>query len=554
MKNYVNMKLLCVLLICPVILSCQSNRKYDAEDGLSSFSEPGIEQHIRTLSSDEFQGRRPFTAGEEKSLAYLQDEFKKMGLEPGNAGSFLQEVPMVEITPAVDSVMFVKGGGKDVKLSGFSEYTLTTERTDSVINWKNEDVVFAGFGIVAPEYNWNDYEGLDVKGKIVLVLVNDPGFGGADSTFFKGNTMTYYGRWTYKFEEAARQGAKGCFVIHNTVPAGYGFWVLQTGWNSPHLYLDQRAKSKYYCEGVGWLSMPATEKLFAAAGMDFSELQSKARQPGFKGISLGVNVSTSMKVKTSYGKTFNVLAKITGATRPDEYIVYTAHWDHLGTGKPDASGDSIYNGAVDNGGGVAMLLEIGKAFTSLKNKPDRTVVFLAVTAEEQGLWGSAYYAQNPVYPLDKTVANINMDFTNTSGKMKDLTVTGMGQSELEDILREEASKFGRYLAREPHPEAGYYFRSDHFNFARVGVPALAVSKGIDHAVKGKEFGEAADDDYRKNRYHQPGDEYDPDSWDLSGIVDDAKLLFQTGKRLAFDSNWPKWKDGSEFKAIREKKP
>ena len=438
-------------------------------------------------------------------------------------------------------------------LSGFDDYVLTTERTDSIINWKNEEVIFAGFGIVAPEYNWNDYEGLDVKGKIVLVLVNDPGFGGSDTTFFKGNTMTYYGRWTYKYEEAARQGAKGCLVIHNTVPAGYGFWVLQNGWNSPHLYLDQRGKDKYYCEGVGWISMPATEKLFEAAGLDFNDLQSKARQPGFKGTTMGVGVSTSMKVKTTYGKTHNVIAKITGSTRPDEYIVYTAHWDHLGIGKPDASGDSIYNGAVDNSGGTALLLEIAKAFSGLKNKPERTVLFLAVTAEEQGLWGSAYYAQNPLYPLDKTVANINMDFTNTSGKVKDFTVTGKGQSELEDILGEEASKMGRYLARESHPEAGYYFRSDHFNFARVGVPALAVSKGIDHVEKGKEYGAAQDDDYRKNRYHQPADEFNPDTWDLSGAVDDAKLLFQVGKRLAFSEGWPQWKEGSEFKAIREKK-
>ena len=298
--------------------------------------------------------------------------------------------------------------------------------------------------------------------------------------------------------------------------------------------------------------MPATEKLFEAAGLNFNDLQSKARQPGFKGATMGVKVSTSMKVKTSYDNTSNVLAKITGTTRPEEYIVYTAHWDHLGIGKPDASGDSIYNGAVDNSGGVAMLLEIAKAFKGLKNKPERTVVFLAVTAEEQGLWGSAYYAQNPVYPLDKTVANINMDFTNTTGKMKDFTVTGMGQSELEDILREEATRQGRYLARESHPEAGYYFRSDHFNFARVGVPALAVSRGIDHAEKGKEYGIAADDDYRKNRYHQPSDEFDPGTWDVSGIVEDAKLLFQTGKRLAFDDSWPKWKEGSEFKALREK--
>jgi Zn-dependent M28 family amino/carboxypeptidase len=535
------------------LLSCQENSHYEAEDGLPAISTAGLEQTIKTLSSDEFQGRRPFTDGEQKTLTFLQEQFKTLGLEPGNGSSYLQEVPMVEITPSADSIMAVTEGKKITKLSGFNDYVLWTERTDSVITWKDEEVVFAGFGIVAPEYNWNDYKDIDVKGKIVLVLVNDPGFGGTDSTFFKGNTMTYYGRWTYKFEEAARQGAKGCLVIHNTVPAGYGFWVPQNGWNAPHLYLDPRGKNKYFCEGIGWIAMPAAEKLFDVAGLNFNALQSHARQPGFTGITLGVKVSTAMRVKVIYNKTFNAIAKITGAERPDEYIIYTAHWDHLGIGKPNAAGDSIYNGAVDNGGGVAALLEIAKAFKGMKNKIKRSVVFLSVTAEEQGLWGSAYYAQNPVYPIAKTVANINIDFTNAAGKMKDVTVIGMGQSELEDYVKEEAVKQGRYLAAEPNPVIGLYFRSDHFNFAKAGVPALFIGNGIDHAEKGKDFGKQFEEEYNTDRYHQPSDEFTPDKWDLSGAEQDAELLFQVGKRLAFEDKWPQWKSGSEFKTLRNKK-
>ncbi len=534
------------------VMSCKQSGHFDTEDGLNAISGASISQCIETISSDEFEGRRPFTNGEKKSLAFLEEQFKVLALEPGNGESYLQEVPMVEITPTGDSIMTIAGVGNSVQLTGFEDYVLWTERPDSLVSWKDEELVFAGFGIVAPEYNWNDYEDLDVKGKVVLVLVNDPGFGGGDGSFFKGDTMTYYGRWTYKFEEAARQGAKGCLVIHNTVPAGYGFWVVQNNWNAPHLYLDSRGKNKLYCEGIGWTSMPAAERIFEAAGLDINTLQAQARVPGFKGVALELKLTTNLHVKSVYDKTYNAVAKITGAVKPDEYIIYSAHWDHLGIGTPDAAGDSIYNGAIDNAAGVATVLEIAKAFKNMKNRTNRTIVFLFVTAEEQGLWGSAFYAQNPIYPISKTLANINVDFANVAGKMKDITVIGIGQSTLEDDLKEAAARQGRYLAPDPTPVAGLYFRSDHFNFAKVGIPALFVEGGIDHAEKGKEYGLQQSEDYTTNRYHQPGDEFDAENWDFDGVVDDASLLFQLGKRLSFADSWPQWKTGSEFKSIRDK--
>lgn len=544
-------RILSFILITAAFAACTTTSEYAQEDDVTTFTREDLEQHIKILASDEFEGRKPFTKGEEKTLNYLEEQFKKLGLEPGNGDSYLQEVPMVEITAQNEGTIQVKGPNKSYALKGFDEYILNTERTDSSMVWKDVDVVFAGFGVVAPEYNWNDYEGLDVKGKIVLVLVNDPGFGSNDSTFFKGNTMTYYGRWTYKYEEAARQGAKGCFVIHNTVPAGYPFAVLQNGWNNAHLYLDQRGQQVNYCEGIGWVTKDAAEKLFKEAGKDFNAEQTRARQPGFKGYPLNTKFSTSLKVKTRFDKSHNVIAKITGSKRPDEYVIYSAHWDHLGIGKPDASGDSIYNGALDNASGTAGLLEIAKAFSQSKEKPERSVIFLAVTAEEQGLWGSAYYALNPVYAKEKTVANINMDGINPYGKTKDVMIIGVGQSELEDDLKEIAKKLNRDVYPDDAAEKGLYFRSDHFNFAKVGIPALYIKAGNDLEGKGTEAGKQLRDTYTQKYYHQPSDQYDTTRMNYSGGVEDLKLLYLVGRKIANEERWPTWKDGSEFKGARE---
>ena len=534
-----------------LILSCGQNSKYVHNDGLASFSVAGLEDHIRALASDEYEGRKPFTEGEKKTLSYLETQFKELGLEPGNGASYLQEVPMVEITPHADSTILVKAGRSTLTLRGFHDFTINSQRTDSMITWNNETLVFAGFGIVAPEYHWNDYESLDVKDKIVVVFVNDPGFGGEDTTLFKGNTMTYYGRWTYKFEEAARQGAKGCLVIHDTAPAGYPFQVLQTGWNSAHLYLDPRGKNTRFCEGIGWITTPAIEKIFKAAGRDYNGMRAQARQPGFKGFSLNASITMSMKLDVRYAKSYNVIGKVTGTKTPEEYIIYTAHWDHLGVGRPDATGDSIYNGALDNASGTAGLLELAKAFKSLENKPKRSIVFLSVTAEEQGLWGSAYYAENPVYAKERTVANINMDGINPYGRMKDVMVIGSGQSEMEDYLKEEAKALQRDVIPDDEPEKGYYFRSDHFNFAKIGIPALYLKTGSDLIGKGKQLGEQLRKTYTEKYYHQPSDEFDTTRMNFEGGVDDLKLLFQVGKRLAFDDHWPEWRENSEFRSIRK---
>jgi Zn-dependent M28 family amino/carboxypeptidase len=514
------------------------------------FQVADLEPNLITLSSDEFMGRMPFTAGEELTTSFLESKFKEMGLEPGNGDSYFQEVPMVSIITYPEQSMEFKTAQGSVVGEGLKDFVIWTQRTDSVVRVENAEVVFAGFGIVAPEYGWDDYKNLDVKGKIVVVMINDPGFGSEDSTFFKGNTMTYYGRWTYKYEEAVRQGALGCLIVHNTIPAGYGFNNIQNSWKASKLYLDDRGQDKYKLGFEGWITLPFATQLFEKMGKNQSELLQNARKPDFQGFSTGMMLSTSLAVEPTYNVSKNVIAKITGKTAPEEVIIYTAHWDHIGIGKPDETGDTIYNGALDNASGTAALLALAKAFKT-DEQPDRTVVFLSVTAEEQGLWGSAYYAKQPIYPKEKTVANINMDGVNPYGKMKDVSVIGVGQSEMEDLLDEELKKLGRYAAPEPNPVVGYYFRSDHFNFAKIGIPALYIGTGIDHVEKGKEYGKQLQDEYVAQYYHKPADEYDPTRWNLDGAVDDVQLLYQVGRNLANSTKWPGWKEGSEFKAFRD---
>jgi len=539
MRNF-----LALLLLTGCLASCSSKPE------LYQFQVADLEPNLITLSSDEFMGRMPFTEGEKLTTSFLESKFKEMGLEPGNGDSYFQEVPMVSIITYPEQSMEFKTAQGSVVGEGLKDFVIWTQRTDSVVKVEDAEVVFAGFGIVAPEYGWNDYKNLDVKGKIVVVMINDPGFGSEDSTFFKGNTMTYYGRWTYKYEEAVRQGALGCLIVHNTIPAGYGFNNIQNSWKASKLYLDDRGQDKYKLGFEGWITLPFATQLFEKMGKNQSELLQNARKPDFQGFSTGMTLSTSLAVEPTYNVSKNVIAKITGKTAPEEVIIYTAHWDHIGIGKPDETGDTIYNGALDNASGTAALLALAKAFKT-DEQPNRTVVFLSVTAEEQGLWGSAYYAKQPIYPKEKTVANINMDGVNPYGKMKDVSVIGVGQSEMEDLLDEELKKLGRYAAPEPNPVVGYYFRSDHFNFAKIGIPALYIGTGIDHVEKGKEYGKQLQDDYVAQYYHKPADAYDPTRWNLDGAVDDVQLLYQVGRNLANSTKWPGWKEGSEFKAIRD---
>jgi Zn-dependent M28 family amino/carboxypeptidase len=534
-----------------VFLACNSGDKSAStgDAGLSSFNKDSLATAIKTLASDEFQGRRPFTPGETKTIEYLVGSYTGLGLEPGNGNSYTQDVPMVEISPSAPSTLAFRSPKTTVSLQNMTDFVCWTERPDTANVLNGNDVVFAGFGIVAPEYNWNDYAGLNVKGKTVVVMVNDPGF--YDSTLFKGHTMTYYGRWTYKYEEAARQGASACLIIHNTAAASYPFSVVQSSNGGVKLHLDTRNAPAYQLTLQGWITEPAAMKLLAAAGKD-SGLLKLAQHSGFKAMPLDVKLSGAVHAKEVYNQSHNVIAKITGSKYPHEYVVFSAHWDHLGIGKPDAKGDSIYNGAADNASGTAALLQIARAFKALPEKPERTILFLSVTAEEQGLLGSAWYAQHPIYPLATTVANLNIDVLNTYGPTKDITYSGKGQSDLEDYLAEEVKKAGRYVAPEDHPEAGHYFRSDHFNFARAGVPSITADGGVDDLTKGTAYGKQKHDEYTAQRYHQPADEYDAATWNLDGGLQDVETIYEIGRRLGYDHEWPQWKPGSEFKAIRDK--
>jgi Zn-dependent M28 family amino/carboxypeptidase len=531
------------------ILACHSgdNNETTADPGLASLNKDSLAAAIQTLASDEFQGRRPFTPGETKTIDYLVRQYTALGLEPGNGNSYTQDVPMVEISPSAPSTLRFRAPKRTVGLQNMTDFVTWTERPDTLDTLEGNDV-FAGFGIVAPEYHWNDYAGLDVKGKTVIVMVNDPGF--YDSTLFKGHTMTYYGRWTYKYEEAARQGASACLIIHNTAAASYPFSVVQSSNGGVKLHLDTRDNPSYQLTFQGWLTEPAALQLLAAAGKD-SGLLKQARHSGFRAVPLDLKMSGAVHAKEVYNRSHNVIAKITGSKYPNEYVIFSAHWDHLGIGRPDARGDSIYNGAADNASGTAALLQIARAFRRLPQKPERTVLFLSVTAEEQGLLGSAWYAQHPLYPLATTVADLNLDVINTYGPTKDITYSGKGQSELEDYLAGEVKKHGRYIAPEDHPEAGHYFRSDHFNFARAGVPSLTADGGVDDVTRGKAYGKQKHDEYTAQRYHQPADEYDARTWNLEGGLQDIGLVYEVGRRLAYDHEWPQWKPGSEFKSIRD---
>ena len=520
----------------------QANKSIDTTDMI---------EYVRKLGSDEFLGRKPFTKGEKLTLDYLKKEFKRLGLKPANDGSYLQEVPMVEVAVDPDKRMDFQTVDKTVSLKYKDDFVAFSRRLVDEISLDNSKIVFAGYGINAPEYDWNDYEDIDVKGKTVVVLVNDPGYGTQDSDFFNGNAMTYYGRWTYKYEEAARQGAKGLLIIHEKGPAGYPYSVVLNGAVVPKLYLKPENNYMDRCAVEGWLTYDAAQLLFDNLGYDLETLKEKAKTPDFKPVEFDAQLSFNMKSKHQFNTSYNVLGYLPGKERPEEVVIYSAHWDHLGV-DPNLKGDSIYNGAVDNGTTLAWMMEIAEAFKSLDKPLKRSVMFFAPTAEEQGLIGSKYYVKNPVYPLEKTVANINNDLMLPYGRYEDIMVTGYGQSELDDMLKKLAPGYNRYVYPDPNPQTGMYYRADHFAFAKAGVPALFARGNCDSRKHGKEWAQKKEQFWLENRYHKPSDEYNPETWNLSGVRDDARILFHLGYQLTNDTIFPRWKKGSEFKEKREK--
>ena len=517
-----------------------------------------ILEHIKVLSADTFQGRAPGGVGETQTVSYLVSQFTSLGLEPGNPdGTYIQKVPLVGITGSeVKPLTFTKPGD-----------TLTLRWKDDVVAWSKHvadsasidgsDVIFAGYGVEAPEYGWDDFKGVDVKGKTVIVLVNDPPVtdpsdpSKLDPKMFGGKAMTYYGRWTYKFEEGARKGAAAVLIVHETAPAAYAFSVVQGNLGEK---FDVIAADKNMSRSniEGWITVDAARKLFTMAGQDFDTLKKQALSKDFKAVPLGVTASMTIHNKLRTVDSQNVVAKLAGSdpALKDEYVVYTAHWDHLGVGEP-VNGDRIYNGARDNAAGVAVMLEVARAFTKVQPQPKRSILFTMVTAEEQGLLGSQYYAESPLYPLAKTVADINVDEPNVYATSNDVTVIGMGASDLDDYLRQAAQEQGRTLRPDPNADRGYYYRSDHFNFAKQGVPALYIESGVEaRTPRPPEYLKKKLDDYEEHHYHAPSDEVQAD-WDLSGAAEDAELVFAVGYRVANADTFPEWKPGNEFRAKRE---
>ncbi len=505
--------------------------------------------HIAKLAADEFGGRKPGTEGEKLTLDYLESEFRKLGLEPANKGSFLQQVPMVEITAASDAALQITSGSQKTHLEFRKDMVIWTKRVKPAESIADSPMVFVGHGVTAPEYGWDDYAGVDMKGKTAVILINDPGFATNDATLFRGRAMTYYGRWTYKFEEAARRGATAAIIIHQTEPAAYGWDTVVNSWSTPQLDHASADGNAGRVAIEGWITEPAAQALFAANGTTLEAAVKRANTRGFRAEPLASTLTGSLRNAIRRTNSNNFAALLPGTKRANEFVVYMAHWDHLGK-LPGCSGDCVMNGAVDNATGTSGLLTIARAFVNAKKKPERSVLFLAVTLEESGLLGSAYYVDNPLFPLAQTVAAFNMDAMHFGGPTRDVTVVNIGASDLEKYLADAAKAQGRELRGEPTPEKGYFFRSDHFNFAKRGVPALYIKGGIDD----REIGPAAREkylaDFTAQKYHKVGDEYSADA-DLRAGVQDMELLYAVGAKIANEKTWPNWNADSEFRAARD---
>ncbi|PKB19320.1 Zn-dependent M28 family amino/carboxypeptidase [Novosphingobium kunmingense] len=541
-------RLIAALCAPTLLAACATMAPTPAEPEISQAT---LKDVTRTLASDAFEGRGPGTPGEEKSVAYIIERFKAAGLQPGNKGQWTQDVPTVIIEAQNESPLTVKAAGQTLNFAYATDYVAGSYRVAPKTVLADAPLVFVGYGVNAPELGWNDYAGIDMKGKIAVILINDPDFEMNDESGpFKGRRMTYYGRWRYKFEEAARQGAAGALIVHETFPAAYGWQVVQSSWTGKQKYVASANDGMDQTIANGWMQKPVAEAIMKAAGQDFAALSAAAKQKGFKPVPLGATASLSFDNAIERATSRNVVGIQPGKTRPDEYVLYSAHWDHLGRCKPDASGDDICNGAVDNATGVAGLVAIAEA--NRKAGPAaRSQVYLAVTLEESGLLGSEFYAANPIYPLARTVGGVNMDALKPGSAARDVTVVGGDKSDLSDVLAGVASAMSMAVVQEEHPERGYYYRSDHFSMAKRGVPMFYVARGTDWIVGGTEAGRAAEKAYTDVDYHQPSDEFN-EAWDWSGPAQDVTLYYRLGRALASGTAWPNWYANDEFRLIRDK--
>ncbi|MGD8698166.1 MAG: M28 family metallopeptidase, partial [Gemmatimonadales bacterium] len=522
--------------------ACASEPDAELSEAMATISVDDLVQHTKALASDEFEGRLPSTPGEEKTIEYLTTEFGKLGLQPGNGSSWVQDVPLVSIAADPTMSLSIRRRGTVKQYAYGSEFVAWTTRVVDSVDLEDSELVFVGFGIVAPEYGWDDYADINVEGKTVVILVNDPGFYAQNPEVFTGRAMTYYGRWTYKYEEAARRGAAGAIIVHETAPAAYPWQTVEGSWTGPQFGMVSEDDNMSRVKVEGWVQLEVAREIFQLGGLDYDELKQRAMAPDFEAVPMGVNASVAISNTLERSASRNFLALLPGTDRADETLIYTAHWDHLGR-DPSLEGDQIFNGALDNASGTASLLSLAKAFKALETPPRRSILFMAVTAEEQGLLGSAYYGENPIYPLEKTVAAINIDGLNVYGPMKDIVVIGHGNSELDDYLIAAAESQGRAVRPDPQAEKGYFYRSDHFSLAKQGVPALYTDTGDDHVEYGIEWTQQKKDEWTATHYHRPSDEYS-DDWDLRGAVDDIKLWFVVGYRLANESTFPNWREGS----------
>jgi Zn-dependent M28 family amino/carboxypeptidase len=528
----------------------------ELKPALDSITADQILQHTKALSADEFGGRGPGTPGEELTVKYLTEQMQRIGLKPGNPdGTYVQKVPLVGMK--ADPSMSITAGDQKFALKFPDDFVAVSRRNVPETTVSASDLVFVGYGVVAPEYGWDDYKGVDVRGKTIVMLINDPAVPSAsdpaqlDDKMFRGKAMTYYGRWTYKYEIASEKGAAAAIIVHETGPAGYPYEVVKGSWGQENFDIVSPDKNMGRVGIESWITLDRAKEIFAAGGQNFDELKKAATSKDFRPVALTAKMDGAVKNTLREVLSNNVVGRLEGSdpNLRNEHVVYSAHWDHLGTADT-GEGDRIFNGALDNASGTAQVLEIAEAFTKLPTPPKRSILFLFVTAEEKGLLGAKYYAENPLYPLRTTLANINVDGVNQWGRTSDIVIIGDGNSTLDDLTREVIAAQGRKVLPDPETEKGFYYRSDHFEFAKVGVPALYVDTGTEYVGKSPEYSKQKRDEYTNNDYHKPSDQVKPD-WDLSGAVEDAHLLLAVGHRVAQGDRYPEWKPGTEFKAKRD---